>query len=79
MLDPNFRVYAFQEARACLRLVEKLDVEQPEFWANLLGAIANGVLASTPAEVVSAAIAHDVATEEHREAVRKHVKDALHG
>lgn len=79
MLDPNFRVHAFQEARKCLRLLEKLDVEQPEFWANLLGAVANAALASVPGEVVSAAISMDVADERHREAVRRHVKDALRG
>ena len=77
MLDPNFRVHAFQEARACLRLVEKLEVDQPEFWANLLGAVANGVLASIPGEVISAAMSMDAATEKQRAAVRKHVKEAL--
>lgn len=76
-LDPNFRVAAFQEARKCFRLIETLDVEQPEFWANLLGAIANGVMACAPDSVISAVIAHDMHSDKRKAAVRDHLAQAL--
>lgn len=72
-LDPNFRIAAFQEARTCFRLVKEMDIEQPEFWANLLGAIANGVMASVPDSVVAGALAQ----EAKQRAARKHLKAAL--
>lgn len=76
-LDPNFRIAAFQEARECFRLVKEMDIEQPEFWANLLGAIANGVMASVPDSVVAGALAQEAQRVEKQKAARKHLKAAL--
>lgn len=43
------------EARECLQLVRRQNISQPEFWANLLGAIANATMAATPDSIVEAA------------------------
>jgi hypothetical protein len=54
-----------------------MDIEQPEFWANLLGAIANGVMASVPDSVVTAALQREAQRAEKHEAARKHLKAVL--
>lgn len=43
------------EARECLNLVRQQTVDQPEFWANLLGAVANASMAGAPSDVVETA------------------------
>lgn len=51
----DFRVAAYLEAGECLKLVKGQDISQPEFWANLLGAIANAAIASVPDSVATQA------------------------
>lgn len=43
------------EARECLNLVRQQCPDQPEFWANLLGAVANASMASAPQAIVDEA------------------------
>jgi hypothetical protein len=48
---PDFRVASYMEAKECLQLVREQKPDQPEFWANLLGAIANATIATMPDDV----------------------------
>jgi hypothetical protein len=52
----DFRVGYCLQARECLFRVKDQTVEDPEFWANLLGAIANASMACVPAPVVEGVI-----------------------
>lgn len=49
----DFRVDCLFEAQRCLKLVGKQNLSQQEFWANLLGGVANAAIASIPDSVVS--------------------------
>lgn len=69
----DFRVTYLQEARKCLRYYAEHKIYSLEFWANLLGAIANAAIASVPDSVAEA-----LATEERRQrAVHAHIREQL--
>lgn len=71
----DFRVAYLQEAKRCLRYNAEQKVTQLEFWANLLGAVANAAVASVPDSV-----AHALSTEQARQqVVRTHIRDRLGG
>ena len=53
----DFRVGYCLDARECLFRVKEQNVDQPEFWANLLGAIANSCMAAVPDSVVEGVLA----------------------
>lgn len=55
----DFRVKSFREAQKCLRFVSKQSIEQPEFWANLIGAAANAAVASVSDSVYREIVAED--------------------
>ena len=74
------RAAALEEARKCLRFASDQKVEDPELWANLLGAVANLVLASVPDPVFVAAdeLAARRRFEDMRSRlVREHIKEQL--
>lgn len=73
----DFRHAYYLEARECLQRCSKQDLEQPETWANLLGAIANAVMASVPGEVYDAAMLSLVPSSPRK--VQRRVKKALGG
>lgn len=77
MVNPDFRVAAFLEARKCLRLIDKLTTGQPEFWANLLGAIANLGLTVVPDNVLWATQVYEAEREEEHARIRKHLDERL--
>jgi hypothetical protein len=66
MGEVDFRVDAYEEAVRCLLYVQQCKLEQPEFWANLLGGIANGVMACLPDTV-----AYGVAERRGRENAKR--------
>jgi hypothetical protein len=74
---PDFRVAAYREAQKCLRYVSKQNPEQPSFWANLLGAIANATLATVPDSVMGAVMADDWDRERQHQRVREHINKKL--
>lgn len=53
----DLRVLSALEARECLFRVREQTVDQPEFWANLLGAIANACMAAMPEAVLDGVVA----------------------
>jgi hypothetical protein len=67
------------EARKCLRLIDSLTTDQPEFWANLLGAIANLSLASVPDNVLRATEVYESERREENARIRKHLDERLGG
>jgi hypothetical protein len=75
VLDPQFRLMAFHEAEKCLRQVDKLDVRQPEFWSNLLGAVVNTNIACVPDSVATSLMQesakHEKASQHLKEQLRK--------
>jgi hypothetical protein len=71
------RAAALEEARKCLRYASQQTVETPELWANLLGAIANLVLASVPDAVFATADRLAAQRRADNDRVRKHLKDKL--
>jgi len=71
MIDAQFRLMAYREAHKCLRMVDRLDISEPEFWANLLGAIVNTNIACIPDSVASALVSQNAL----REGLRDHVQD----
>jgi hypothetical protein len=52
----DFRVGYCLQARECLFRVKEQNIDQPEFWANLLGAISNACMASVPDSVVAGVV-----------------------
>jgi hypothetical protein len=75
----DFRVQYFREAQTCLELVEKQKVDQPEFWANLLGAIANASLAAVSDVVVRGVLADCERDRKLRQEVYDHIQERLSG
>lgn len=55
-------------------MVEKLSIEQPEFWANLLGAVVNTNIACIPDSVADQLV--EESDEERRRGLRDHVAKA---
>lgn len=79
----EFRTAAFLEARRCLKYMDKQSVEQPEYWANLLGAIANATIAAVP-DSVAADVDREMWRREARDrelqtAVQTKIKEKLGG
>jgi len=68
-IDPQFRLSAYREAHKCLRMVDRLDISEPEFWANLFGAIVNTNIACIPDSVAAALVSQDA----RRAALRDHL------
>lgn len=71
----DFRVDYLYEAQKCLRHVVKQDPSQPQFWANLLGAIANATVASVPESVMAGVLER----EKRHQAASEHIKERLRG
>jgi hypothetical protein len=82
-LADDFRVTCFFEAEECLKLVEAQQVDQPQFWGNLLGAIANATIASLPDSVYEQAAAElarrQTANDRLQRAVQKKITEKLSG
>ena len=57
-------------------MVDKLDIRQPEFWANLLGAVANFNIAAIPDSVASALMQEQFEHQKANERIRKEVTEA---
>lgn len=79
----EFRAAAFLEARECLKVMGTQEVEQPEFWANLLGAIANASIAAVPDTVAAEAyqeLAHrDAEKRQFQKAMQMRITEKLNG
>jgi hypothetical protein len=75
----SFKVDAYLEAKKALRHAGRQKTDQPEFWANLLGACANLLLASVPDHVVDAAVQEEDRRADERERVREHLKKRIRG
>lgn len=73
------RAEALEEARKCFRCASGLGVEDPELWANLLGAVANLMLACVPDQVFVAADRAVVERGAKSAQVREHLKNKLKG
>ncbi|BCP41484.1 hypothetical protein MINTMi27_15770 [Mycobacterium intracellulare] len=71
----DFRVDYLQEAKKCLRFREGQDVTQLQFWANLLGAIANATIAAVPDSVAQALEDQ----QDRQQAVYDHIREKLKG
>jgi hypothetical protein len=59
-----------------MREVEKTDLREPEFWANLLGAVVNTNVAAIPDSVADALIQESLQHAEAIEPLRKEVEKA---
>jgi hypothetical protein len=76
-IEPDFRLHAFHEGHQCLKMVDKLDIREPEFWANLLGAIANFSISSISDSVASALIHESMVDQQKRERFREKLNEVL--
>ena len=74
MPEPDFRVSAYLEAAKCLKLASKLTVEEPLMWANLLGGIANLMVAGMPEGLVSAVDDYRAEKRRATERILEHLK-----
>lgn len=75
----EFRTAALLEARKCLKYMDKQSVEQPEYWANLLGAIANASIAAVPDSVADDVGRVLLNRSQLQEAVQNKIKEKLGG
>lgn len=73
----DFRVTAYLEAGECLRQAESQSFEQPEFWANLLGAVANAAVASVPDSVAAEASPELGRRAQRKRALQQHIQKGI--
>lgn len=78
-IDPTFRLEAYEEAKACKREADKCTIEQPEYWANHLGAILNVLIACIPDSVAAGLVHQSMEESLARDHVKKKVKEARGG
>lgn len=86
MIEPafDFRIGYLEEARSCLRASNKITEkcpqdwhQQPEFWANLLGAVANSNVAAADEEVALGLLYQQQAKARKMTAVRAMLDEKL--
>ncbi|RAV17474.1 hypothetical protein DQP57_00155 [Mycobacterium colombiense] len=73
----DFRLAYLLEARECHRQRQKQSLYSLPFWANLIGALANGIIACVPDSVAAAFEAQQAWDREARNHLRDAVEDAL--
>lgn len=73
----DFRVTSYREAAECLRLVREQKPDQPEFWANLLGAIANATMAALPDSVANEVVVTTLAERAKRQKLQNAIQKEL--
>lgn len=83
-LARDFRVDYLEEARNCLRASNKITTkcpkdwhEQPEFWANLLGAIANANVAAVSDNVAYGLIVKQAERQLENDRIREMLDEKL--
>lgn len=76
---PDFRAQYLKGAIECLGLLGKQDLNHQETWANLLGAIANGVIASVPDTVAYAYLSSEAERIKMQRDFREALRDKLKG